>query len=174
MNIDLPPIQEPASIMKSRWLVPVLLICALTVGLPLAATPSGVLIIPAPFEVQGAYDRVYKALEAEKFWVVFEADMGARMARFAERWGADYNRNHLGGIKAMVFCNVEWTNNIANADPDLVALCPLHLTVFEHDGQTFVAMPRLSVLAQGSPGEFRVRELEAIIRGIVENALTDG
>lgn len=136
-----------------------------------AGTPVGVFRWEAPFEVAETYDRVYKALEAEQFWVVFEADMGERMARFADRWGADYNRNGLSAIRAMVFCNIEWTNNIANADPALLALCPLHLTIYEHGGKTWLVLPRLSHVAQGSPGASRATELEAVLRGIVEGAL---
>jgi uncharacterized protein (DUF302 family) len=125
----------------------------------------------APFEVAETHDRLYKALEAEQFWVVFEADMGERMARFADRWGADYNRNRLGAVRSLVFCNIEWTNRIANADPALLALCPLHLTLYEQGGDTWVVLPRLSHMAQGSPGLSRATELEAELRGIVERAL---
>jgi hypothetical protein len=114
---------------------------------------------------------VYKALEAEKFWVVFEADMGKRMAGMADKWGEDYNRNGLGAVKSMVFCNLWWTNRIANADPDLLALCPLHLSLFERDGETVLVMPGLSAMAEGSPGQARAAELEAELKGILRGAL---
>ena len=152
---------------------PMLLLVLTTAFAPrvLAEGPEGVFVLQAPFEAAEAYDRVYRALEAEEFWVVFEANMGDRMARFAERWGADYNRNELGGIKAMVFCNMEWTNHIANADPLLLGLCPLHLTVYERRGETFIVFPRPSYIARGSPGATRAAELEAVLRGILEKAL---
>jgi uncharacterized protein (DUF302 family) len=137
------------------------------------AGPSGILSLQTPLQLDDAYDRVYKALEAERFWVVFEADMGKRMARFNEEWGSDYNRNDLQGVRAMVFCNIEWTNRVGNADPDLLGLCPLHLTLYSQAGKTHVLIPRLSVLARGSDGAITANELEAVIRGIVEDALAD-
>jgi hypothetical protein len=64
-----------------------------------------------------------------------------------------------------------WTNRIANADPDLLALFPLHLRLYGKDGKTHVIMPRLSVLAEGSPGKDKAAELEAELRKIIQGAL---
>jgi hypothetical protein len=152
-------------------------ICLALALLSLPLTPRagqpGVYKLTAPMEVGAAYDRIYKALEAEKIWVVLESNVGEQMARKAAAWGVDYNRNRLGAIKGMVFCNIEWTNRLANADPDLLALCPMHLTVYERDGATYVVFARLSVMAQGSPGASTATELEAVVRGIVEGSLKD-
>lgn len=149
-----------------------LLVLATRVAPPaFAEGPQGVFVVKAPYELGEAYDRVYKALESEQFWVVFEANMSDRMARFADDWGADYNRNQLGAVRSMVFCNIEWTNHIANADPLLLGLCPLHLTLYEDRGETFIVFPSLSDMARGSPGATRAAELEAVLRGIVHKAL---
>jgi uncharacterized protein (DUF302 family) len=153
--------------MKLRWLVLAFAFFAAAAG----AGPAGVIRLETRLPLAEAFERVSRALESEKFRVVFEADMGERMARFKDAWGIDYNRNDLGGIKSMVFCNIEWTNRIANADPDLLALCPLHLTLFDRNGTTQVVLPRFSLLAKGSPGETRAAELEGEIRRIVESAL---
>ena len=141
--------------------------------LPMVASAeiAGVLKLTSDKSVNDAYTSVYQALEDEKFWVVFEADMGKRMAKFADKWGEDYNRNGLESVQSMVFCSIWWTNRIANADPDLLALCPLHLTIYGKDGKTHVVMPRLSAIAEGSPGRGKVAELEAELKAIVETAL---
>jgi uncharacterized protein (DUF302 family) len=97
--------------------------------------------------------------------------MGQRMAKFADRWGEDYNRNGLQSIRSLVFCNIWWTNRIANADPDLLGLCPLHLSLYAKDGNTVVLLPRLSAMAEGSPGKEAASELEAELRKIVQSAL---
>ena len=136
-----------------------------------AAAPEGVVRMHSTEAMDAVYDRVYQALEEKKFWVVFEADMGKRMAKNAELWGDAYNENQLGAVKSMVFCNIWWTNRIANADPDLLALCPLHLSLFEQNGETILVMPRLSVLAKGSEGQARAAELEAELTAILETAL---
>jgi hypothetical protein len=154
--------------MKYWWLT-------LAVLLPWAAAadPAGVIRLQTPLQVDAAYDRIYKALEAERFWVVHEANLGEQFARNAQKWGVDYNRNRLGAVRAMVFSNIEWANTLANAEPDLLALWPLHLVIYERGGLSLVVLPRLSAMATGSPGESRARELEAEVRRILQQALAD-
>ena len=143
------------------------------VGLSLNAlgAPPAVYVKTVNMDLDTAYQRVYQALEEERFWVVFEADMGERMARFRDRWGEDYNRSKLSGVKSMVFCHIWWTNQIANADPDMLAMCPLHLSRYERDGRTTVVMLRPSVLAKGSRAEEKAAELESELIAIIESAL---
>lgn len=135
------------------------------------ASPPGVYVKVTDLPMDAAYDKVYKALEANKFWVVFEADLAARMARFAERWGDDYNRQGLSAAKSLVFCNIWWTNQVASADPDMLALCPLHLSLYEKDGKTSVTMLRPSAAAKGSGAEKEAAELEQELIGVIEGAL---
>ena len=149
----------------------VMIVCSLF-PFVLAAEPLGVIRIASDRPLTEVYGQLHEALESEKFWVVFEADMGSRMERFAKKWGDEYNRNGLGAVKSLVFCNIWWTNRIANADPDLLALCPLHLSLYEKNGETVVLIPRLSVLAEGSPGKDRAAELEAALVDIVKGAST--
>jgi uncharacterized protein (DUF302 family) len=136
-----------------------------------AAAPPAVQVNRTDLALDEAYRRVYEALEAHQFWVVFEADLGARMARFKERWGEDYNRSGLSGAKSMVFCNIAWTNRIASADPDMLALCPLHLSLYARAGRTTVTWLRPSAIAQGSQAESQAAELERELAAIVAEAL---
>jgi hypothetical protein len=147
------------------------LLLLLILPLTAAAGPAGVLRLTSDQPIEAVYDRLYKALEAEKFWVVFEADMGQRMAKMAERWGEDYNRSGLDAVKSLVFCNLWWTNRLANADPDLLGLCPLHATLYVKEGMTVVVMPAIGAMAEGSPGAGAARELEAELTAIVGAAL---
>lgn len=125
--------------------------------------------IPAPMSV--AYENIYKALEARRFYVVFEPDIGKNLATFAERWGADYNRNQLDGIRSMVFCNAWYANQVGNADPSMLALCPLHITLTAKQGQTTVLFTRPSVIAEGSAAEAIAGELERSVIQAIESAL---
>ncbi len=151
-----------------RFLASVILLFPMLVG---AAESAGILRLTSSLPLAEAYSKVYASLEDEKFWVVFEADMGSRMAKFADKWGDEYNRRGLGAVKGMVFCNIWWTNRVANADPDLLALCPLHLSLYERDGETVLVMPRLSMIAQGSEGRDRALELEQELTAILRAAL---
>ena len=138
----------------------------------LQAVPAGIYSHSVAMPLDEAYAAVYAGLEEQRFWVVFEADMGKRMASMAERFGEEYNRQGLSGIKSMVFCNIGWTNRMASVDPELLALCPLHMTLFEKDGRTTVTFPRPSEIAVGSIGVHAATELEQELIGVVEKALS--
>jgi hypothetical protein len=150
------------------WLAGLLLLVpALTL-----AGPAGVITLNTKEPADKVYERIQQALEGAKFWVVFEADMGNRMEKFAEDWGTDYNRNKLTTIKSMVFCSLWWTNQLANVDPDLVGLCPLHLTVYARGGRTTILWPKLSALAEGSAGRDMAMALEQEVSELVRGVVT--
>ncbi|WP_172597628.1 DUF302 domain-containing protein [Sulfuriflexus mobilis] len=124
--------------------------------------------VKADFET--TYTKVYKALEQNRFFVVFEPDIGANLSGFAERWGKDYNQNKLERIKSMVFCNGWYANQVSNADPDMLALCPLSLTMTHKDGVTRVLFIRPDRVARGTKAEKIAGELT---RGVIE-AINEG
>jgi hypothetical protein len=123
-----------------------------------AAEPVFQASVEAPLDE--VYDSVSNALEENRFFAVFNVDMGRNMARFAERWGEDYNRNALEGIRAMVVCNIWYTNQVSNKDPVMLSLCPLTLTFIHRQGKTTVLFARPTVIARNSPAEPIVKELE--------------
>lgn len=106
------------------------------------------------------YGQLHQALEDHRFFVIHEINLGRNLAGFAERWGKDYNRNRLEGIRAMVICNGWYANQVSNADPSMLALCPLHLTLIHKAGTTTVLFARPTVIARGSPAEPVLREVE--------------
>ena len=63
------------------------------------------------------------------------------------------------------------TNEIANADPALLALCPLHITLTHKTGVSTVYFVRPSVVAAGSPGEAQAKKLEADIVKLIEGIM---
>ena len=145
--------------MTKRLLFLLLMIFPLTV---LAEAPA-ILRLDAKAPLERTYQAVSTALEEARFWVVFEADLGASMAGFAERWGEELNRNALDGIRSIVVCNAWYANQVSNADPDLLALCPLRVNLVEKDGITRVLFARPTVIAAGSPGIAVIEEIEQVI-----------
>jgi uncharacterized protein (DUF302 family) len=99
---------------------------------------------------------------------MFEPDIGKNLAGFSARWGADYNRNQLQGIRAMVFCNGWYANQVSNIDPELLALCPLHITLYRQDDITHVVFVRPTHAGKGSVAIKRMEELEAKVKTAVE------
>ena len=106
------------------------------------------------------YGNVSKALKENGFHVVFEVDIGDNLSKNASKFGDNYNKNKLTGIKSLVFCNGKFANQISNLDPSMLATCPLHATLTHKDGVTTVLFVRPGVVAQGSPAAKAAQDLE--------------
>jgi len=149
-----------------RALIVALLIA---VGTAPAAAADGVFRTDVDRPMETVYPAVKSALEEAKFFVVFEANIGKNLARFQERWGEDYNRSDLAGIRSLVFCNGWYANRVSNADPDMLALCPLRLTVVEKDGTSRILFARPSRLAGDSPARGVLKEVERDVIGAIRD-----
>jgi len=139
----------------------------------LAVADSNVLVWNIDKDLEASYTSVYKALEKNRFFVVFEPNIQRNLSGFAERWGDNYNRSKLEGIRAMVFCNVWYTNEISNADPDMLAMCPLHLTLIQQQGSTRVLFVRPSVVAADSDALAIAKELEQDVSKAMDEAVNE-
>lgn len=151
------------------------LYCGCLMILCLAAPVTGADRIFAQ-EIKGEfsqiYGRVHQALEEARFFVIFEADIGSNLARNAERWGADYNRNGYEGVRSLVICNPWYANQLLNLDPELMALCPMSVTLLYKDGMATVLFERLSPVAPDSPALDVLWEVENTIITAIEGAAT--
>jgi hypothetical protein len=127
--------------------------------------PGTVYIQSSDLPQQAVYDAVYDSLEQARFYVVFEPDIGQNLSRLATRWGEDYNRNNLTAIRSMVFCNAWFANRVSNRDPNMLGICPLHLTVIErHNGdrpETTVLFNRPTAVAANSPARQVLENIES-------------
>ena len=74
----------------------------------------------------------------------------------------------------MVFCNGPFAIKISNADPAMLALCPLHLTFTQKAGRVSVLFVRPGVVALGSKAEASAKELEEKVIKTIENGLNNG
>ena len=111
--------------------------------------------------LETVYKRVAKALGDNDFKVVFEVDIQENLVKFAAKNKVkDFNLNQLEAIKSMVFCNGALAVKISNADPTMLAMCPLHLTLTQKAGRASVLFVRPSIIAQGSKAEASAKELE--------------
>jgi uncharacterized protein (DUF302 family) len=122
--------------------------------------------------LSAVYDKLYKSLEDARFFVVFEPNIGANLARFSDKWGDDYNRNDISSIRSMVFCNGWYANKVSNLDPDMLGFCPLHLTLYERDAKTTVLFNRPGTMAQESPAKELLIKIEnEVIEAIKQGLL---
>ncbi len=146
--------------LQVRLLAGAMMLLVMTLLTRAAAAADTVFSITVDKPVDAVYNSVYQSLEASRFYVVFEPDIGKNLANFADRWGDDYNRNKLSAIRSMVFCNGWYANRVSNLDPGMLGLCPLHATVIGRDGKTTVLFNRPSVIAANSPALKLVTQIE--------------
>lgn len=121
--------------------------------------------------MEKVYPVVYESLENARFFVVLEPKISDNLQRFAERWGENHNRNKLDSIRSMVFCNAWYANEVSNADPDMLGLCPLRLGLYEKQGETTVVFARPSVIAEHSKARGVLLEAEKEVIEAIKNGL---
>ena len=92
--------------------------------------------------MEDVYKSIFTALENNSYFVIFEPNIGKNLSHFAKRWGEDYNKNKLDSIRSMVFCSAWYANKISNIDPSMLALCPLHITLYSKNNKTHVLFVR--------------------------------
>ncbi len=117
------------------------------------------------------YSQVYKGLEDDGFYVVFEANIGRSISSMADKWGDDYNRSKLSGMRSMVFCNGWYANQVSNKDPRMLALCPMRMTLIEKDGKTTALFARPSVIAASSPALPILQRLENEVTAAIKKSM---
>jgi uncharacterized protein (DUF302 family) len=135
------------------------------------ASSNGVYEKAANMGIDETFDSVYQELEQRNFYVIFEANIGKNISRFKEKWAENYNKNKLGGIRSMVFCNGWYANKVSNADPSMLALCPLHLTVIERSGKAHILFVKPSFVGQGSAALPVLQEIENTVIEAIEAAI---
>jgi len=122
-------------------------------------------------EMETTYKQVFNSLENNGYYVLFEPNIGRNLANFKQRWGKDYNTNKLEAIRSMIFCNAWYANRIGNADPQMLALCPLHISLVYKDGVTRILFIRPSLVATGSPAEKIALEMEQDVIRTIESGI---
>lgn len=122
-------------------------------------------------EMEKTYKQVFDALENNGYFVIFEPNIGKNLAHFQQRWGKDYNKNNLEAIRSMVFCNAWYANQVSNTDPQMLALCPLHISLVHKEGVTRILFIRPSLVATGSAAEKVALELEQDVIRTIESGL---
>lgn len=157
--------------MKMFYKLIIIKLClVMSIGAARAANPN-VFEHSVPKPVDQAYAALYKALEDDGFYVVFEVNIGENLSRFADKWGENYNRSKLDSIRSMVFCNGWYANAVGNADPSMLALCPLRLTLIERQGVTSVLFVKPTAVAATSPALKVLKRIEGDVIAVIQKSL---
>ena len=116
------------------------------------------------------YPKIIASFDNSHLIVVSEIDILAKFkaAGLPKKFGKNFNTNHLTGIKAIIACNGWFGNEVANADPKMMAFCPVRVTLIEEDGKTTVTYVRASVANPESKAYPTLQKLEAKVIKAIE------
>ncbi len=108
------------------------------------------------------YPQLIQALDSNHLIVVSQIDIlkKFRQAGLPKKFGKEFNTSELSAIKAIIACNGFFGNYISNTDPDMMALCPIRITLIEKDGKTTLLFVKPSPVAQDSKAYDIVSKLE--------------
>ena len=135
------------------------------------ATNPAVFEKSAKLPLNKAVKAVSTKLDDAGYAVVNEIPISENLKRMAKKWGNDYNRNKLEGITSLVFCSGWYVNQISNLDPQLLGLCPLHITLTHKAGVTTALFNRPTAIANGSAAVKPLQEVENEVIQAIEAAL---
>lgn len=121
--------------------------------------------------VSQVYTNMQASFEDSRFFIVEELNIGKNLSNFSKKWGDDYNRSGLSGIRSIVFCNGWYANQVSNLDPKMLGLCPLHITLIEKEGKTTALFNRPTVIARQSPAHDFLAKIEQEVIELIKKGM---
>ena len=114
-------------------------------------------------KVDSVYTKLMSSLDNNHLIVVTEIDILGKFkkAGLPKKFGKEFNTNNLTAIKAIIACNGYFGNYIANADPDMMGLCPVRITLIEKDGKTTILFVKPTTVSGNSKANKMIAKLES-------------
>ena len=124
---------------------------------------------------KGSIDTIEKNLltnfKASKLVVPWKLDILEEFKKkgLDKKFGKKFNTNNLTSVRTIVACNGKFGNMIMNADPSMMAYCPIRVTLVEKDGKTEVLYVRPTSAPRDSKAyKILVKLEEKVIKTIEE------
>ena len=114
-------------------------------------------------KTSNVYPKLIKAFKKNHLIIVSEIDIlnKFRKAGLPKKFGSEFNTKNLTAIKAVIACNGFYGNYIANADPEMLALCPVRVTLIEKNGKTTLLFVKPTSVSKNSKAYNIIRKLES-------------
>ena len=121
-------------------------------------------------DFRSALHSIKKTLEDQNLYIISKADISGTLASMKGKLGKDYNKRGYEEAKSIIFCNPFYANDVMNADPDMMALCPLKIMLMSKNGKTTALFVLPSKLAGKSPAKKILIEVENKVKKALKNA----
>ena len=95
-------------------------------------------VIHEPMETY--YPKLQEAIKKNHMNIVYELDLIKQFKEkgYAKKFGKEFNKNKLDGVKTVLICNSYVGNQVSNIDPTMMALCPIRLTLIKEGSTTTI------------------------------------
>lgn len=151
----------------------VLLACMLS--LSLWATQSNVYVKTFNNPINEVEENLLIQFEVDKLVVVWKLDILEEFKKkgLDKKFGKNFNTAGLTGVRTLVACNGKFGNGIINADSNMMAYCPVRITLTEKDGKTSVLFVRPSSAPKDSKAYNTLVKLEQKVIAAIEESMLD-
>lgn len=149
----------------------ILLACLLSVSV--WAAESNVYKVAYKVPVDKVINNILTKFKAEGLVVVWQLDIleEFRQKGLDKKFGENFNKAGLSAVKTMIVCNGKFGNDIINADSDMMAYCPVRITLTEKDGVTTVLYVRPSSAPRDSKAYPSLMQLEKKVTKSIEESM---
>jgi len=121
-------------------------------------------------DFRSALHSIKKTLEDQNLYIISKADISGTLERMKGKLGKDYNKRGYEKAQSIIFCNPFYANDVMNADPDMMALCPLKIMLMTKHGKTTALFVLPSKLAGKSPAKKILIEVENKVKKALKKA----
>ena len=121
-------------------------------------------------DFSSALQHITKTLEDQNLYIISKADISGTLARMKAKLGKDQNQRNYEKVQSIIFCNPFYANDVLNADPDMMALCPLKIMLMTKQGKTTALFVLPSKLAGKSSAKKILIEIENKVKKALKKA----
>ncbi len=149
----------------------ILLACLLT--LSVWAAESNVYKVSYNAPVDKVLDNMLAKFKQEMLVVVWQLDILEEFKHkgLDKKFGENFNKAGLTAVRTLVACNGKFGNDIINQDSDMMAYCPIRITLTEKDGVTTVLYVRPSSAPRDSKAYQSLVKLEKKVTKAIEESM---
>ncbi len=149
----------------------ILLACLLT--LSVWAAESNVYKVSYNAPVDKVLENILAKFKQEMLVVVWQLDILEEFKKkgLDKKFGENFNTAGLSEVRTLVACNGKFGNDIINQDSDMMAYCPIRITLTEKDGVTTVLYVRPSSAPRDSAAYKTLVKLEKKVTKAIEESM---
>lgn len=149
----------------------VIIVCLLSISLWSAALTN---VYSATYKasIETIEENILQHFKEVKLVVAWKLDILEEFKKkgLEKKFGKKFNTSKLSGVRTIVACNGKFGNMIINADPTMMAYCPIRITLIEKDGKTQVLYVRPTSAPRDSKAYKILKKLEKKVIKAIEDA----